>query len=72
MSLNVSEFNGGRGSISLTGFPSLEGVPLLHAHLCHHLLSALIQDVFAHVHQLSEENLADLEEPSAGGPHQGL
>lgn len=71
MSLNVSEFNGGRGRISFTESPSPGGPPL-RAHLCHHLLSALIQDVFAHVHQLSEENLADLEEPSAGGLQQGL
>lgn len=35
-------------------------------------LVAIIEEVLAHVHQLSEEQVSHLEEASAGGLHQCL
>lgn len=42
------------------------------AYLCNHLLGALVDRVLAQVHQLSEEQVPDLGEASAGRLHQSV
>lgn len=42
------------------------------SHLSQLLFAAAVQQVLAHFHQLSKENITHLKETSAGGFHQGL
>lgn len=44
----------------------------LASHLPQLLLAAVVEKVLAHVHQLTEEDVAHLKEAAASGLHQGV